>query len=182
MKRLFCSTLILALGFSLGACESDKCNLIYYDEDSYKASNRETVQRSLIRKMKLPEPTKEGYSFEGWYLDSDFTTKYDPDEIVKGNNELYAKWSVNTYRLIVHNDEETLEYEFEYNAVIDINPVTRYDFVLDGYYLDEELTEEFDLINMPAYDLDLYPKFSLYCIILHLSIMQIMMNTLIVFL
>ena len=159
-KRLFCGTSILALGLSLGACAGDSCNLIYYDDDSYKASNQETVEKSLIRKMKLPEPTKEGYTFEGWYLDSDFTTKYNPDEIVKGDNELYAKWMVNSYRLVIHNDEEMIEYMYDYNAVIDLKPVTRYDFVFEDYYLDEGLTERFDLVHMPAYDLDLYPKFS----------------------
>ena len=41
------------------------------------------------------EPTAEGYTFDGWYLDSDFTTKYDPTQelLLEGNITLYGKWT-----------------------------------------------------------------------------------------
>lgn len=43
----------------------------------------------------LPEPTKEGYGFMGWYSESEFTTEV--TSIAKkttGNIKLYAKWGV----------------------------------------------------------------------------------------
>lgn len=38
------------------------------------------------------EPVKSGYKFQGWYLDTDYTKKYDFSLPVKNNLVLYAKW------------------------------------------------------------------------------------------
>lgn len=40
----------------------------------------------------LPKPTREGFSFEGWYLDSQLTNKITEDIIVTQNITVYAKW------------------------------------------------------------------------------------------
>lgn len=39
------------------------------------------------------DPTKDGYVFEGWYIDQDYTAKYDFSKKVSGSFTLYAKWS-----------------------------------------------------------------------------------------
>ena len=39
------------------------------------------------------DPTRSGYTFAGWYTDSDFTTRYDFNTEVSGNITLYAKWN-----------------------------------------------------------------------------------------
>ena len=38
-------------------------------------------------------PTKEGFEFGGWYIDSELTTKYDFEASVDKNIVLYAKWT-----------------------------------------------------------------------------------------
>ena len=38
-------------------------------------------------------PEKEGYTFDGWYVDAAFSAKYDFDAAVSGNVTLYAKWT-----------------------------------------------------------------------------------------
>lgn len=38
------------------------------------------------------DPTKDGYTFSGWYLPTDLSTPYDFDTAVTGNIALYAKW------------------------------------------------------------------------------------------
>ena len=43
------------------------------------------------------DPTKEGYTFGGWYTDSLTTAPYDFEAGVTGNITLYAKWIPNTY-------------------------------------------------------------------------------------
>ncbi len=40
----------------------------------------------------LPEPTREGYTFAGWFTDSTFSTRYYGDEPVKSDITLYAYW------------------------------------------------------------------------------------------
>lgn len=40
----------------------------------------------------IPQPTKTGYSFDGWYSDEELTIKYDDTKEVTSNITLYAKW------------------------------------------------------------------------------------------
>ena len=42
---------------------------------------------------KPQDPSKEGYTFEGWYLDEDCTIPYDFNTPVTGDITLYAKWT-----------------------------------------------------------------------------------------
>ncbi len=47
-----------------------------------------------------PTPTKEGFTFAGWYRDKNFVTSYDFDETVTHDMTLYAKWTAKvTYEL-----------------------------------------------------------------------------------
>jgi len=39
-----------------------------------------------------PDPTRDGFSFQGWYLDFEFTVKYDFDIPVTNSFTLYARW------------------------------------------------------------------------------------------
>ena len=41
----------------------------------------------------LPTPTKNGYNFEGWYLDENFTEKVYEGMTVSADMVLYAKWT-----------------------------------------------------------------------------------------
>src|SRR5690554_6920509 len=48
----------------------------------------------------LSAPTKEGYTFEGWYSDSNFTNYVSEITIGSiGNLTLYAKWNINSYNI-----------------------------------------------------------------------------------
>lgn len=40
----------------------------------------------------LPEPTRDGYRFAGWYTDSELTNKASSDLLVSSSTKLYAKW------------------------------------------------------------------------------------------
>ena len=54
----------------------------------------------------LKDPVKEGYYFEGWYLDKDFTEKIDTIGAGRaGNLNLYAKWLKKTRSLDVEYEE-----------------------------------------------------------------------------
>ncbi len=44
------------------------------------------------------DPTKEGYTFDGWYKNTEFVEVWDFDtDVVTGDMTLYAKWTLNTY-------------------------------------------------------------------------------------
>lgn len=45
----------------------------------------------------LPEPTREGYSFAGWYTDAALTTEFTAKLMPKADTTVYAKWTANEY-------------------------------------------------------------------------------------
>ena len=50
-------------------------------------------------KEPTPAPTREGFTFDGWYEDSTFSTKFNFDTPITDNMTLYAKWTENKYTL-----------------------------------------------------------------------------------
>lgn len=56
------------------------------------AISNQTVT-SGAKATKPSDPTKEGYTFAGWYTDAELTTEYDFTKNVTGNITLYAKWT-----------------------------------------------------------------------------------------
>ena len=42
---------------------------------------------------KPDDPTKEGYTFEGWYADKELTTPFDFDSAISDNTTVYANWT-----------------------------------------------------------------------------------------
>ena len=47
----------------------------------------------------IPAPTREGFTFDGWYEDSTFSTKFNFDTPITSNLNLYANWTENKYTL-----------------------------------------------------------------------------------
>ena len=54
-----------------------------------------------------PAPTKEGFTFDGWYEDSTFSKKFDFNTPITDNMTLYAKWSENKYTLTFNSNGGT---------------------------------------------------------------------------
>lgn len=73
--------------------------------------------------LTLKEPSKVGYTFAGWYIDSKFTgTAVDTAAYVmpKANTTLYAKWTPNTYKVTFNGVNQLFEEELVYDQVIDL--------------------------------------------------------------
>ena len=67
--------------------------------------------QSVIRNAKVKEPSapsREGYVFDGWFIDSEFSEKYDFAAKVTKNITLYAKWSEEE-KNIPKEDKKTFE-------------------------------------------------------------------------
>ena len=87
----------------------------------------------------LPTPTRNGYTFDGWWTNSDCTgtrynggAKYQP---VTANAQLYAKWDINTYTVtytdsvsINEDASGTLTYKITDSSVLKVPAKTGYDF------------------------------------------------------
>lgn len=57
------------------------------------------------KKANLPTPVREGYSFEGWYKESDFKTKVSSiTGSMSGDLKLTAKWKANNYTIVFNGN------------------------------------------------------------------------------
>ena len=64
--------------------------------DSMGGSKVEAIDIVKGHNLEKPDdPTKEGFEFQGWYVDKDYTSPYDFDKVVTSNSTLYAKWKAN---------------------------------------------------------------------------------------
>lgn len=111
-------------------------------------------------------PTKEGFSFEGWFMDKNLTIAYSETLVVNENTTLYAKWTPLTYTITYQTGLATdIVHTYTFSEAI-IKPNDPY---LDGYSFtgwDQEIPA-----IMPAQDLVFKAQFSLneYVITYHLE-------------
>ena len=107
-------------------------------------------------------PSKEGHTFDGWFLDVDFSQKYDFNTKVKNDFTLYAKWNVNSYTINFNSNGGT-EIEastYAYGSTIKAPTApTKTGYQFDAWYTDEAFSNRFDWNSkMPAKNLTLYAK------------------------
>ena len=86
--------------------------------DSNEGSFVNAISQDYNTSVNKPtNPTKEGYTFDGWYIDKELTVSYLFSTMPSENITLYAKWIVNQYSISFHVFEE------DYNPLIDL-PLT----------------------------------------------------------
>lgn len=129
----------------------------------------EVSEQGIFKGELVIEPTvsKTGYSLDGWYLSNDggvtFIKKWNfASDTVTKNLILYAVWIINQYTItFISNgglgvDPITQDYGSVIEEVIPI----RFNYQFDGWYLDEGLTNSYNLTTMPANNITLYAKWS----------------------
>lgn len=111
---------------------------VFFDVDN--GTPVAAVTTSRIEKQ--PQTTREGYMFEGWYTDKNFTEKVTfPYEVTKAQT-LYAKWEKNTYTVHFETDGGTAVGDMIV-SVIERSPSTeKKGYTFDGWYADENFTEK----------------------------------------
>ncbi len=111
------------------------------------------------------DPVREGYTFVGWFKDTDgeLVEAFDfVTETIKESITLYAKWDVKKYTIQFESnggtEVDSLEVAHGLKAIRPKSP-TQAGFIFIGWYKDEGLKEEFDFINtVITSDITLYAK------------------------
>lgn len=109
----------------------------------------------------VPEPTKENYTFAGWYNGN---KKFDFTTVPTGDVTLVAKWEKSKYTVKFVSDhgsfaDQTIEYgETIKTDKLTIPPVEGFTF--DGWYTDENRTIEFDFTKPITSNTTVYAKWT----------------------
>lgn len=118
---------------------------------------------------KPEDPIKEGYTFAGWYSDSELTQLWDFTTGVTASMTLYAKWEetidtpepVTTYTVTFDSNGGTNVASQSVTAnevAIEPKSPTKTGYTFVGWYADQALTKEWDFNTKITSDQTLYAK------------------------
>ena len=109
----------------------------------------------------VPEPTKENYTFAGWYNGNE---KFDFTTVPIGDVTLTAKWDINQYTVkFVSEHGSFADQTIEHGETIKTDKLiipTVEGFTFDGWYADENRTIEFDFTKPITGDTKVYAKWT----------------------
>ena len=95
----------------------------------------------------LETPTREGYTFDGWYSDSSLSTKVDTNYKPTKDITLYAKWNISSYTLTInpnggrYNDSTSnTSVTKEYNTLYGLNTPTKTGYTFNDWTLGSNST------------------------------------------
>lgn len=99
------------------------------------------------------ETSKEGYTFEGWYLDENYTQAYAIGEgKIYSDQEFHAKWLPVIYTMTfdTHGGSNVapIQRTVEMSSIQRPTDPTKEGYTFMGWYLDEELTESY-IFDLP---------------------------------
>ena len=105
--------------------------------------------------------TEEGYTFDGWYTDDTYTTKFDFTKPITSNTTVYAKWTAKDYEVSFvteHGDPPTSQ-NVPYNKTAkDPGKLTAEGYTFIGWYTDHTCTTEFKFSTPITGDTKVYAK------------------------
>ncbi len=113
-----------------------------YATVAFDSNGGSTVASQSVRygsKATQPtNPTRTGYTFQGWYTAKNGGTKYDFSQTVTSGITLYAHWSVNSYILTFDGNSgetsessRTVQYGSQYGG---LPTATRTGYIFQGWY------------------------------------------------
>ena len=108
----------------------------------------------------VPEPTKENYTFAGWYNGNE---KFDFTTVPTGDVTLTAKWDINKYTVKFVSDHGSFaDQPIEHGKTIKTDkrtiPPTVEGITFEGWYADDNRTREFDFSTPITGDTKVYAK------------------------
>jgi uncharacterized repeat protein (TIGR02543 family) len=131
-------------------------------------NNDGNISNSLVKtntSLSQPaNPTKTGYTFDGWYLEDTFVTLYNFSTPVTSDLTLYAKFTINEYTISFNSNGGTSVSSIvdDYNAtVLEPTSPTKDGYLFDDWYSDAGLTTPYVFDTMPANNVTLYAGWNL---------------------
>lgn len=114
-----------------------------------------------IKPGELTIPDVDGYTFDDWYADEAYKTKFDFTKPITSNTTVYAKWTANDYevRFITEHGKTPTSQNVPYNKTA-TNPgeLTAEGYTFIGWYTDATYTTKFDFTKPIKSNTKVYAK------------------------
>lgn len=110
---------------------------------------------------KLTIPDVDGYTFDDWYADEAYKTKFDFTKPIKSNTTVYAKWTAKDYEVsfITEHGKTPTSQNVPYNGTAsDPGELTEEGYTFIGWYADEAHKTKFDFSTPITGDTKVYAK------------------------
>jgi uncharacterized repeat protein (TIGR02543 family) len=106
-------------------------------------------------------PTRPGYTFDGWFVDRNFTQPYTFTTMPEASITLFAKWTALTFTVTFvtngGNEIASISRDTDQSLSLPAAP-TKTGNTFDGWYTNEALTNRLTATKMTPYNLTLYAK------------------------
>ena len=166
MRKLLLILAFLFLAVGIASCTgSEKISITFEENGGVEVEDMEISISSTS--VQLPTPTRDGYTFDGWYLDEALTQPFTLASLLtqSGALTLYAKWDedVVTYTITFETNGGTAVTAITQaagTAVTAPTAPTKEGFTFGGWYSDSALTTAYTFGNMPAENITLYAKWT----------------------
>ncbi len=138
---------------------------VSFDTNGGSKVSDQTVEWNKVAAKPETEPVKEGYTFGGWYADKDCKTEYDFKTAVKADVTIYAKWTINSYKVTfdTNGGSEVSGQSVEWNKLAakpETEP-TKEGYTFAGWYGDKECKTEYDFATAVKADVTIYAKWTI---------------------
>ena len=133
-----------------------------FNPDNGKPTVTKFIDNDKNSKFKelVPEPTKENYTFAGWYNGNE---KFDFTTVPTGDVTLTAKWTANDYYVSFfteHGDPPTSQ-NVKYNGTAtDPGKLSEEGYTFDGWYTDDNYSKKFDFTKPITSNTTVYAKWT----------------------
>lgn len=114
-----------------------------------------------IETDKLTIPEVEGFTFDGWYADDTYSTKFDFSTPITHDTKVYAKWTAKDYEVsfITEHSDAPASQNVKYNGTAnDPGKLTAEGYTFIGWYADEAHKTKFDFSTPITGDTKVYAK------------------------
>jgi len=118
---------------------------------------------TVLDSFNLIEPTRQGYTFSGWFTSDIFLSETSFLSVETGTIgvlNLFAKWSINQYTLTFDSNGglDSASITQSFNSDINYPLVTRHGFNFEGWYTEKTYQNRFELTTIPSRNEVLYAR------------------------
>ena len=126
--------------------------------ESYGGSDVTDITVPYMSNLNLPTPTRDGYTFLGWYEDSGISSPFTKTQMPLGDITLYAGWQINQYTITFEENggEALTDLTDDYLSELHLPTPIREGYTFLGWFEDAGVSIAFTDSTMPLNGITLY--------------------------